>query len=319
MDLLQVLIPAGGTIVGGALLWVLAASLPDSAAWIVGRWFDLWAWLRTNSCAVREALGDVEADFWDRYEAERAGGSGTTRATCRALWFVRWEVARAPAIAEAVDELDATGNSRRRVLTHGLIVRIKLLVLISQRITIGPVMLLMALAVVAPAIGLHVVKIIDAAQDQSINYAILTIRFLAAIALSWTALKIVVAFRLRGSFTSKLYRCHPVLSIALIASYIIFWLSILFLGIEGRLLASVGISLVSLSYLGMTCSLTLIIASLLLVERQRLWLASLMDEVADIEHQIKERFPRLLTTAGDRIEALRSEIDRQKKALDKYP
>ena len=115
MSALNILLTVGPVVGATIVLWVLAASLPNSLAWAIRRWFDVCARFQTNRSAVRERLSEVEGDFQERYEIEREDGSGATRATIRAFGFVLWEVLKAPAIAGAADRLVAKDPDHRKL------------------------------------------------------------------------------------------------------------------------------------------------------------------------------------------------------------
>ena len=187
MEPIDFVIPIFGTIGGAIVLSMLAASLPESAAWVIARWFDLWAWRRTCQPEVRDGLADIEEDFWARYMSEQADGSGPVRATYRALGFVIWEVVRAPSIAGSVDRALATESSRRksriRILTDA-IAR-----LVGIRSPHGPVLLFL---LGAPLVA-HVIFMwsgVYRVSDQTTEAGVLEI-VVRCLASAWCLLQII--------------------------------------------------------------------------------------------------------------------------------
>ena len=315
MDALHALIPIAGTIGAAIALCVLAASMPESAAWCIGRWLDLWAWLRTNRRTVRERLGEVEADFWDGYKAELADGSSTTRATFRALWFVRWELARAPAIAAAADDLATTKQVPRNLFEQRLTIRIKLLHLVLRKMTVGPIALTLILSLTIPALGVRAIQIIGAVQEPTIDYPILITRCAIVLVAALWILKVLSVLRRRGSFTSKASKCFPLRSTAFVTSYVICCLAGFSFRFAEMLLPSVYLLLTTISLVGMISSAAAILGSLMNIEMQRIWLRGLLDEVSEIEGNIFDMRSR----THDKVTDLRFDTkryERTNKTLD---
>ena len=224
MEPLQVLIPIGAMIGGTILVSLLAASLPESAAWIIGRWLDLWAWRRTNPPEVRERLSDIEGDFWHRYRDERADGSGTTRATLRTMGFVGWELVRAGVTAGTVDPLVGTASGRKKSIL--LLLAESIVEIYGVRFALGPpTFLLIATPIIAADIWAIASLIHRVLSSSALEYSQAIWGAFACISLTLFAIGLLSKTQFHGLSISQSFSAVPRKRIAaiLLVLYYGFW------------------------------------------------------------------------------------------------
>ena len=211
------------TIVTVTVLSLLAASLPDSIAWLIGRWFDICTLCQTNRHGVRHRLSEVEVEFRERYEAERKDSSGATRATIRAFWYVAWKVLKAPAIAGAVDRSVATQQNPKR----STLVRLSeaFVSFYGIRFTLGPIPFLL---VATPLIAIGVFLVVSTASSvlsPSLDASRITFGCLFCISISLFIAGLIAKTRFQRFSISDSFRSIPRRRTAafLLVLYYVFW------------------------------------------------------------------------------------------------
>lgn len=237
MELTHALIPIGGTIGGAILLSILAASLPESAAWLIRRWVGFWSSVfgRTHRKEVRDRAYEIEGCFWDCYDVERADGSGATRATTRALWIVFWEVLIAPKTVASAAAAVSAEHIRRFPQMRILPGRMQLIARVSKKqVTVGPIAFLL---LNCPGIVYSALFVAGLANGRLLQPAFAVLVFT------------ILAFRRRHSFTSKLSRSLPRYNYMFLFYYFFVWTGLIASGIssmpEGAALFMAGAATIS--------------------------------------------------------------------------
>ena len=254
---------------------MLAASLPESVAWLIGRWIGLWSCIcgRANRQEVRERIHEIEGCFWDRYESEHRDSSDATRATLRALWLVRWEVLKAPKTAASAAAAVAAEHSRRNPDMQFLPGHMQLAVQVAKKkVTVGPIAFLL---IVSPGIAhgaLSVLGVADMSVESAMSVALLSI-------------SMMLTFRRQDSFTSKLSKSFPIVSALFSLYYVAIWASFIALSASAMPPYASGLmaGAASLAIGGMCPLIVKLFWDLMKVERTRILVDYLLSKASDVD------------------------------------
>lgn len=282
------------------ILWALDASLPNSAVWMIRKWFDFWSFQRTNRRAVRERLLEIEFDFFEHYESQRDVGAGTRRATLRALGLVLWEVVRAPSIAASADDLHKSTSTPDIRPLPLFPLPFTFLLNLRGRLSVGPIALL---TLILPPLVLGVQSVLHIrsafeSHSEVFSGAYISIMLFCIVYFSgllW--LTAPARLRINRSLTSQIAESMPTTCRSFCVSYYIFWALAIAMNGETGLVSLGTVLLTVILAVSMALDLSIIIARLMSTELQRMWLFYSLHQVRVVEDAIESELRQIRSHA----------------------
>ncbi len=304
------------TVVAVVLLWAVAASFPDSAIWLVRKWFDLWSYLRTNRQEVRARLREIEWDFLERYEMEIDRGSGATRGTLRALGLITWELVRTPAIAEAADVLASRVNNDHSNAPSLIHFRIHFAFLLAERFTLSRGILLALLLPIIASSFAGLIGVLSRWQLQTspLKLALMTASYIIIpLCMTYFSYKVFAnRIGLQESLASKLWKSMPAICSFTIVCYYMFWSVSIATKVSYGLLGMGTLALEAISLLGTIGGVVAVVIKLSRVELRRAICRHHLKNALACEDRLAsvEKAPRTLNCSHreDRIASLRADV-----------